>query len=127
MTNILLIEDDPAHRDIIQRVLETRNYSVRAVGHAEEGIALAILLQPQIIILDGGLPTIDGLEATRRLKAHPHTRHIPIVLVTAYTDSFERSVARAVGCDEYEEKPIEFTSLIRKIDQLCAGLPPGSP
>lgn len=119
MLNILLIEDDPAHRDIIQRVLETQNYSVRAVGHAEEGIALAILLQPNIIIMDGGLPEIDGLEATRRLKQHPRTQHIPVLLVTAYTDAFDRSVARAVGCDDYEEKPIEFTSLIRKIEQLC--------
>ena len=73
---------------------------------------------PALILMDVSLPGIDGLEATRRLKAAPETRDIPVVALTAHTMASDRDTALAVGCDDFDTKPIELPRLLEKIESL---------
>ena len=95
---------------------------------AEQGLALAISERPDLILMDLGLPGIDGWEATRRLKAGADTRHIPIIAVSAHAMSGDREKALAAGCDDYDTKPIELPRLLGKIQALLGdGDGEGSP
>ena len=73
---------------------------------------------PDLILMDMSLPVLDGWEATRRLKAAPATRHIPIIALTAHAMSADRDRALAAGCDDYDSKPIELERLLPKIEAL---------
>ena len=83
-----------------------------------KAIALARTAQPDLIIMDMGLPVLNGWQATYRLKAMPITRHIPIIALTAYALTGERLRCIAAGCDEYDTKPINMERLIAKIEAL---------
>jgi CheY-like chemotaxis protein len=84
----------------------------------ETGVAMAQAEAPGLILMDVSLPGIDGWEATRRLRAAPETRHIPIVALTAYTTSGDREKALAAGCDDFDTKPIDLPRLLGKIETL---------
>jgi two-component system cell cycle response regulator DivK len=118
MKKILLIEDDELNRDMLSRRLRKRGYEVVTAVDGETGIAMAQAEAPALILMDVTLPGIDGLEATRRLKAAPQTRHIPIVALTAHTMASDRATALAVGCDDFDTKPIELPRLLEKIESL---------
>ena len=76
--------------------------------------------RPNLILMDVGLPGIDGWEATRRLKADPATRQVPVIALTAHAMEGDRERALAAGCDDYEIKPIDFNQLFQKIETLLA-------
>jgi CheY-like chemotaxis protein len=118
MKKILLIEDNELNRDMLSRRLQKRGYEVVTAVDGETGIAMAQAEAPALILMDVTLPGIDGLEATRRLKAAPQTRHIPIVALTAHTMVSDRETALAVGCDDFDTKPIELPRLLGKIESL---------
>jgi CheY-like chemotaxis protein len=118
MKKILLIEDDELNRDMLSRRLRKRGYEVVTAVDGETGIAMAQAEAPALILMDVTLPGIDGLEATRRLKAAPQTRHIPIVALTAHTMVSDRDTALAAGCDDFDTKPIELPRLLEKIESL---------
>jgi two-component system cell cycle response regulator DivK len=118
MKKILLIEDNELNRDMLSRRLRKRGYEVVTAIDGETGIAMAQAEAPALILMDVTLPGIDGLEATRRLKAAPQTRHIPIVALTAHTMASDRETALAVGCDDFDTKPIELPRLLEKIESL---------
>jgi len=118
MKKILLIEDNELNRDMLSRRLQKRGYQVVTAVDGETGIAMAQTEAPALILMDVTLPGIDGLEATRRLKAAPETRHIPIVALTAHTMTSDRDKALAVGCDDFDTKPIELPRLLEKIESL---------
>jgi CheY-like chemotaxis protein len=118
MKKILLIEDNELNRDMLSRRLRKRGYEVVTAVDGETGIAMAQAEAPALILMDVTLPGIDGLEATRRLKAAPQTRHIPIVALTAHTMASDRETALAVGCDDFDTKPIELPRLLEKIESL---------
>ncbi len=84
------------------------------------GIAMATAERPDLILMDLNLPEIDGWEATRRLKADPATRDIPIIALTAHAMAGDREKALATGCDEFETKPIDFDRLLPKVERLIA-------
>ena len=86
-----------------------------------EGIpwmALRLVGNPDLILLDMSLPVIDGWEAARRLKASPGTSSVPIVALTAHAMAGDREKALAAGCDDYDTKPVDFAQLLAKIDAL---------
>jgi len=118
MNKILLIEDDELNRDMLSRRLRKRGYEVVTAVDGETGIAMAQAEAPALILMDVSLPGIDGLEATRRLKAAPETRRIPIVALTAHTNLSDRDNALAAGCDDFDTKPIELPRLLEKIESL---------
>jgi CheY-like chemotaxis protein len=114
----VLVEDNDMNRDILTRRLVRRGYTVAC---AEDGLtALAVIAreQPAVVLMDMGLPVLDGWEATRRLKADPVTRHIPVIALTAHALSTDREEALAAGCDDYETKPIELERLVSRIEAL---------
>lgn len=120
MKRILLVEDNELNRDMLSRRLQKRGYEVVTAVDGETGITLAQSAAPALILMDVSLPGIDGWEATRRLKAAPATRHIPIVALTAYASPGDRESALAAGCDEFDTKPIELQRLLAKIEALTS-------
>jgi two-component system, cell cycle response regulator DivK len=118
MKKILLIEDNELNRDMLSRRLQKRGYEVVMAADGETGVAMAQAEAPGLILMDVSLPGIDGWEATRRLRAAPETRHIPIVALTAYTTSGDREKALAAGCDDFDTKPIDLPRLLGKIETL---------
>jgi len=118
MKKILLIEDNELNRDMLSRRLQKRGYEVVMAVDGETGVAMARAQAPGVILMDVSLPGIDGWEATRRLKAAAETRHIPIVVLTAYTTPVDRDKALAAGCDDFDTKPIDLPRLLEKIKTL---------
>jgi two-component system cell cycle response regulator DivK len=120
MKKILLIEDNELNRDMLSRRLRKRGYEVVTAVDGETGITMAKAEAPALILMDLSLPGIDGLEATRRLKAAPETRHIPVVALTAHTMATDRDKALAAGCDDFDTKPIELPRLLEKIETMLS-------
>jgi CheY-like chemotaxis protein len=81
-------------------------------------VAVAKEKQPDLILMDLGLPVLDGWEATRQLKAAPETRHIPVIALSAHAMEGERERALAAGCDDFDTKPIDFPRLLEKMRAL---------
>ncbi|MFO0876084.1 MAG: response regulator [Gemmataceae bacterium] len=118
MARILLVEDDDMIREMVQLTLELYDHAIRCAGSGVEALERAGPDQPDLILMDVGLPLMDGYEATARLKADPVTRHIPVIALTAAAGQEDRRRALAAGADEYETKPIDFERLLTKIDTL---------
>ncbi len=121
MPKILLIEDNELNREIIERRLGRRGFEVVSAVDAEQGMEMAVSESPDLILMDLRLPVIDGLEATRRLKAAPETSAIPIIALTADAMIRDRDQALEAGCDDYETKPVRIPKLLEKINALLPG------
>lgn len=119
MVKILLVEDNEMNRDMLSRRLERKGYQVVMAVDGLESVAMAASEKPDLILMDIGLPGIDGWEASRRIKADPLTKHVPIIALTAHAMSGERERALAAGCDDYDTKPVEFPRLLEKLAHFC--------
>ena len=119
MTTILLVEDNEPSRDALGRRLERRGYRrcVPAVD-GPQAVTLARAIEPDLILMDLGLPVMDGWEATRQLKGDAATRHIPIIVLSAHAMTGDRELALAAGGDDFDSKPIRFERLLEKIEAL---------
>ena len=115
MPRILLVEDNELNLDMLSRRLRRKKFEVVTAVDGQEGIDMAEADRPDLILIDMSLPVLDGWEATRRLKANPETRDIPIIALTAHAMSEDRQEALAAGCDDYDTKPVELPRLLRKI------------
>ena len=120
MPKILLIEDNEMNRDMLSRRLVRARYEVIIAEDGARGVAMATSDRPDLILMDMSLPVIDGWEATRRIKATPELRKIPIIALTAHAMATDRDKALEAGCDEYDTKPIELQRLLGKIETLLA-------
>jgi len=118
MPKILLVEDNEMNRDMLSRRLMRHGYSVITAHDGEQGHAMALAELPDLILMDIGLPEMDGWEVTRLLKSNDETRHIPIIALTAHALVTDRQKAFEVGCDDYDTKPVEFARLSEKIENL---------
>ena len=118
MPKILLIEDNEMNRDMLSRRLVKRGYEVAIALDGEQGVSMARTESPALILMDMSLPGVDGWEATRRLKAMPETRNIPVIALTAHAMAGDREKATAAGCDEFDTKPVELSRLLEKIEAL---------
>jgi two-component system cell cycle response regulator DivK len=112
---ILVIEDQEDNRRIVRDLLTSVGYDLIEAVTGEEGVTLAETQRPDLILMDIQLPGLDGYEATRRIKANPALRHIPIIVVTSYALSGDEAKAREAGCDGYVAKPFSPRVLLAKI------------
>ena len=118
MAKILLVEDNELNRDMLSRRLIRSGFEVVMAVDGQEGVALAASASPDLILMDISLPVMDGWEATRRLKGDPGTRSIPVIALTAHALTQDREQAFAVGCDDFDTKPVELPRLLSKINAL---------
>lgn len=112
---ILIIEDQEDNRAILRDLLDAAGFSHVEAVNGLEGVKAAESERPDLILMDIQLPEIDGYEATRRIKADPALRSIPIIAVTSYALSGDEAKARAAGCDGYVTKPFSPRQLLAKI------------
>jgi two-component system, cell cycle response regulator DivK len=112
---ILVVEDQADNRQIIRDMLAPTDYEIIEVENGEQALEVVAKERPDLILMDIQLPVMDGYEATRRIKADPALRSIPIIAVTSYALSGEEKKARGAGCDEYVPKPFSPRQLLAKI------------
>ena len=115
---ILIVEDNPKDRDMLSRRLTKRGYEIVLAEDGQEGIDVTMSEMPDLILLDMGLPVIDGWGVAKRLKGVDATRDIPIIALTAYALAGDREKSLEAGCDEYATKPVRLPELLEKIEML---------
>jgi CheY-like chemotaxis protein len=118
---ILLVEDNEMNRDMLSRRLLRRGYEIVFATDGQQAVDRAKSESPALILMDMGLPVIDGWEATRRIKADPATGGIPVIALTAHAMAADRDKALAAGCDDFDTKPVDIERLVGKIEALAAG------
>ena len=118
MPKVLVVEDNEMNRDMLSRRLQRRGYEVIVSVDGEDGVSKAQSDSPDIILMDMDLPILDGWAATRKLKASPETRSIPVIALTAHAMAGDREKAMEAGCDDYDTKPVEFSRLTEKMEKL---------
>jgi CheY-like chemotaxis protein len=118
MAKVLLVEDDPTNQDMISRRLRWEGYQVIIASDGAEAVTLAQAELPDVILLDMGLPILNGWQATKQIKGMSETSGLPIIALTAYAMTEDQADAIAAGCDEYETKPIDFARLFGKMRAL---------
>jgi two-component system, cell cycle response regulator DivK len=117
---ILMVEDTEDNRQLLRDLVGGAGYQLIEAEDGAAGIAMAVEHKPDLILMDIQLPVIDGYEATRRIKADPALRHIPIIAVTSYALSGDEAKAREAGCDGYVAKPFSPRELLAMIRELLA-------
>ncbi len=116
---ILLVEDNEMNRDMLSRRLARRGYELVFAADGLAAVEMALCEAPRLVLMDMGLPVIDGWEATRRIKADPRTRGIPVIALTAHAMAADRDKALAAGCDDFDTKPVDIARLVEKIEALA--------
>jgi two-component system, cell cycle response regulator DivK len=115
MATILVVEDDSANQELLTRFLRRAGYSVLQALDGLAGVKAAQESSPDLIVMDLGLPELDGWESAQRIRSNPATARIPIIALTAHTMAEDVSKALSVGFDACETKPVVYVRLIRKI------------
>ena len=114
---ILVVEDQKDNRQILRDLLTNAGYEMIEAENGEDAVASAQARRPDLILMDIQLPILDGYEATRRIKADPDLKSIPIIVVTSYALSGDEDKARLAGCDDYVAKPFSPRQLLAKIKE----------
>jgi two-component system cell cycle response regulator DivK len=115
MKTILLIEDNIQHARLVRRILEPHHYRFLHASNGESGLRMAIEQSPDLILLDLGLPDLDGQTVAALIKSTANLARVPLVAITAWPPDTAKAMAKAYGCDGYISKPIvarEFASQI---------------
>lgn len=120
MAKILIVEDDQNNRDLIARLIQLMGHEPILANDGAQGVALARSMQPDLIIMDMGLPVLNGWQATHRIKSQPATSHIPVLALTAYALNEDRLRALSSGCDDFETKPIDIARFREKVSAMLA-------
>lgn len=123
---VLVVEDHEENRRILRLLLASAGIDMIEALTGEEGVAAAERERPDLILMDIQLPGLDGYEATRRIKADPAIRHIPIIVVTSYALSGDDVKAFEAGCDAYVTKPFVPRELLAKVREFLAKQPGAS-
>jgi CheY-like chemotaxis protein len=121
---ILYVEDNDDNVYVVKNRLTRVGHTVLVAVDGQQGVDMALTERPDLILMDLSLPELDGWTATRRLKAAPETKTIPVIALSAHAMAGDREKALAAGCDDYDTKPVDFTRLRAKIDALLAGRAP---
>lgn len=124
MHRILIVEDNEMNRDALSRRLKSRGFAVRMAVDGFQALAMTAAEPPDLILMDLGLPEMDGCECVRRLRLDGLATTTPVIALTAHAMAGDRERAIAAGCDDFDTKPIDFPGLLLKIAAL---LPPAAP
>jgi two-component system cell cycle response regulator DivK len=116
---ILIVEDEPKNLKLFRDLLQRVGYETIEATNGEQGVELARVMKPDLILMDIMMPKMDGLEATRIIKADATTRHIPIVALTSYAMKGDRERTLEAGCDGYIAKPIDIRELLKTVEHFC--------
>jgi CheY-like chemotaxis protein len=122
---ILLVEDNEMNRDMLSRRLVLRGHEVVIAEDGQMAMDLALRECPDLILMDMGLPVLDGWETTRRLKADVRTAPIPVIALTAHAMADDRLRAIKAGCDDFDTKPVDLDRLLGKVGVLVRDGIPG--
>lgn len=120
---VLIVEDNAANMELATDLLKLKGFQVVSAGTAETGIDMAKSVLPDLIIMDIGLPGIDGLAAASELKLSPLTCKIPIVATTSHAMKGDEEQVLASGCDGYIVKPIDTHTFADRVSSYLPGMP----
>ena len=115
MAKILLVEDNEINRDMLTRRLQRQGFTVCCAFDGAMGVAMAASELPDVILMDVALGEMDGWEATQLIKANPATARIPVIALTAHALASDRDKSVAVGCSDFDTKPVDLQRLLGKI------------
>ena len=118
MASILLVEDDSLNREMLSRFLVLEGHTVVTAADGLAAVETALQERPDLILMDMGLPVLDGWSAVARIRRLPAIRATPIIALTAYAMSYERARCLGVGWDDYATKPVDFTQLRMRMRAL---------
>jgi len=124
---VLIVDDFEDNRAMYAEFLTYSGYKVLEATNGAEAVDKATELVPDVVVMDLSLPVLDGWEATRRLKANPRTRHIPVLALTGHALEGHSQGARQAGCDEFLAKPCLPETLLDTVRKVLGGPPPSSP
>jgi two-component system phosphate regulon response regulator PhoB len=113
--HVLVIEDEPAQREVLAYNLGVEGYRVSQAEDGEQGLLLVEEDTPDVIVLDWMMPSVSGIEVCRRLKMRPKTRAIPIILLSARTEEVDKVRGLETGADDYVEKPYAMAELMARV------------
>jgi CheY-like chemotaxis protein len=123
--SILIVDDNEVNLRLAQWLLASEGFTVRVANDAEEAFGVLREFRPRLILMDLQMPGMDGLTATRKLKADPETRDILVIALTAFAMSGDRERALEAGCEGYVTKPIDTRTLPGLIAGYLAAAPGG--
>ena len=118
MSKILIVEDNELNLDMISRRLARKGYQVIHARDGVQGLAMVRAERPDLVLMDMSLPEMDGWETTRRIRRDEAVGRVPVIALTAHAMEGDREKALAVGCNDYDTKPVEFDRLLGKISAL---------
>ena len=118
MVKILLVEDNEDNRDMLIRRLERRGYEVVVAVDGAAAVEMAVSEAPELILMDMGLPILDGWQATSLIRQMPQTQAVPIIGLSANAMAGDREKGLAAGCNDYDTKPVDIDRLLEKINAV---------
>ena len=120
MAYVLIVEDNEMNRDMLGRRLERRGFEIEFALDGQEGLDKMRERKPDLVLMDMGLPVLDGWEATIQAKADPEISSIPIIALTAHALESDKQKALDCGADDFDTKPVDFKRLLEKIEALLS-------
>ncbi len=121
MSKILIVEDNEMNRDMLSRRLTRKGYEIEMAVDGQEGLDKMRSWSPDVVLMDMGLPVLDGWEATSQAKADAELASIPIIALTAHAMEADRQKALAAGADDFDTKPVNLSGLLEKIENQLNG------
>ncbi len=118
MKTVLIAEDNPTNRELLRELLEIRGYTVAEACNGQEALVSVEQAPPDILLLDIGMPVLDGFAVVRKLRENPRLTSLPVVSVTAYAMQGDREKIMNSGFDGYLSKPVNSSSLFKELDRL---------
>ena len=118
MIKVLIAEDNPVNRELLRELLELLGYTVLEACDGQEALRIIEQSQPELLLLDIGMPVMDGFAVIRRIRENPRLAKLPVVAVTAYAMRGDQERILNSGFDGYLSKPINPSSLIQELDRL---------
>ena len=121
MKQIMIVDDSPTDTHLLQKMLEKNGYQTLTAGNGSEGIEVARLMRPDLILMDVVMPGLNGFQATRELSSNPETSSIPVIIVTRKDQKVDRVWGMRQGARDYLTKPVSESALLSLIDEALAG------